>query len=139
MLSFLIAFLISFVPMALNFPTNVQAATTLKVYPAPTGVPLNTYYTVKVREPGGVWQDLDEYQTNRVNGYSGNTASFVYFDTDGPVELSVTNNTGTITSANIRPTNNRHYSYDSGNTMTFTISGPMKLSVEVNGDVNNTI
>ncbi len=54
-LSFLIAFLVSFVPMAVFFPTNVQAATTLKVYPAPTGVPLNTYYTVKVREPGGVW------------------------------------------------------------------------------------
>ena len=69
-LSFLIvfSFLVSFFPMALNFPTNVQAATTLNVYPAPTGVPLNTTYTVKVREPGGVWQDLDEYQTT-VNGY----------------------------------------------------------------------
>ncbi len=137
-LSFLIAFLVAFVPMALYSPTNVQAATTLKTYPAPTGVPLNTYYTVKVREPGGVWQDLDEY-TTWVNGYSGNTASFVYFDTDGPVELSVTNNNGSITSANIRPSNNNITPTISGNTMTFTISGPMKLSAVVNGDVNNTV
>ena len=59
----LLAFVIAFVPMALNFPTDVQAATTLKVYPAPSGVTLNTAYTVQVRVPGGVWQDLDEYQT----------------------------------------------------------------------------
>ena len=55
--------LVSFFPVALSFPTNVQAATTLKVYPAPAGVPLNGDYTVQVREPGGVWKDLDEYRT----------------------------------------------------------------------------
>ena len=137
-LSFLLVFLVAFVPMTVYFPTNVHAATTLNVYPAPTGVPLNTYYTVKVREPGGVWQDLDEYMT-WVNGYSGQTASFVYFDTDGPVELSVTNNNGSITSANIRPSNNNITPTINGNTMTFTISGPMKLSAVVNGDVNNTV
>ena len=58
-LSFLLVFLVAFVPITVYFPTNVHAATTLNVYPAPTGVPLNTYYTVKVREPGGVWQYLD--------------------------------------------------------------------------------
>ena len=109
-LSFLLAFLIAFVPMTLNFPTNVQAATTLKVYPAPSGVTLNTAYTVKVRVPGGVWQDLDEYQTS-VDDYHRHNASFVYFDTDGPVDISVTYNPGTITSANIRPSNTEHYSY----------------------------
>ena len=40
--SIILAFLIAFIPMTVNFPTNVQAATTLKVYPAPAGVPLNT-------------------------------------------------------------------------------------------------
>ena len=61
--------LVSFFPVAVSFPTNVHAATTLKVYPAPSGVPLNTAYTVKVRVPGGPWQNLDEYQTT-VNGYT---------------------------------------------------------------------
>ena len=71
MLSIFIVFsiLLSFFPVAVNFPTNVQAATTLNVYPAPSGVPLNTTYTVQVQEPGGAWQDLDVYQTT-VNGYS---------------------------------------------------------------------
>ena len=43
-LSFLLAFVIAFVPMAVNFPANVQAATTLTVYPAPAGVALNGDY-----------------------------------------------------------------------------------------------
>ena len=45
--------LVSFFPVAVSFPTNVQAATTLNVYPAPSGVPLNTTYTVQVQVPGG--------------------------------------------------------------------------------------
>ena len=62
-LSFLLAFVIAFVPMMFNFPANVQAATTLKTYPAPAGVPLNTTYTVQVRVPGGAWQNVDVYNT----------------------------------------------------------------------------
>ena len=61
--SFMLAFVIAFLPMTFNFPTKVEAATTLEVYPAPAGVPLNADYTVKVRETGGTWQDLDEYNT----------------------------------------------------------------------------
>ena len=83
-LSFLMVFVIAFIPMVFNFPSSVHAATTLNVYPAPAGVPMNNTYTVQVQVPGGPWQALDVYQT-QVNGYSGNKASFAYFDTDGPV------------------------------------------------------
>ena len=134
----LLAFVIAFVPMVLNFPTDVQAATTLKVYPAPSGVTLNTAYTVKVRVPGGVWQDLDEYQTS-VDNYHRHNVSFVYFDTDGPVDISVTDNLENITTANIRPSNQNITPTINGNTMTFSISGPMKLSAVVNGDLYNTL
>ena len=116
----------------------MQAATTLKVYPAPSGVTLNTAYTVKVRVPGGVWQDLDEYQT-QVDNYHRHNVSFVYFDTDGPVDISVTDNLENITSATIRPTNKNITPTINGNTMTFSISGPMKLSAVVNGDLYNTL
>jgi hypothetical protein len=136
-LSILLAVLLAFVPMAVYFPTNVQAATTLNVYPAPSGVTLNTDYTVQVREPGGTWQDLDEYQTTI--GSSPSNASFVYFDTDGQVEMSVTYNVGSITSAVIRGLNLGITPTINGNTMTFSISGPMKLSVEVNGNVNRNL
>ena len=107
---FILAFLVAFIPMAVNFPTNVEAATTLKVYPAPSGVPLNSDYTVQVREPGGVWQDLDEYRYT-VGHPTKSNASFVYFDTDGQVEMSVTYNPGTITSTRIRGLNTDDYPY----------------------------
>jgi hypothetical protein len=136
--SFMLAFVIAFVPMTFNFPTKVEAATTLNVYPAPSGVALNTRFTVQVRVPGGTWQNLDEYDT-MVGASHPSHASFVYFDSDGPVEMSVTDSGGNITSAAIRPLGNNITPVINGNTMTFTIDSPRKLSVEVNGDVNHNL
>ncbi|SDG20395.1 Listeria/Bacterioides repeat-containing protein [Fontibacillus panacisegetis] len=133
------AMLVSSLPVLLSFPAKAQAATTLVTYPAPEGVTLNNTYTVKVREPGGEWNDLDEYNTRVGYGATASNVSFVYFDTNGPVELSVTDNTGNIESAEIRPSHNNIIPDINGNTMTFTISGPVKLSVEVNGNVQDNL
>jgi hypothetical protein len=132
-----LAVLLSCVPTSLSFRGEVHAAgTTLQLYPAPSGATLQADYTVKVRVAGGSWQDLDEYRA--VVGIPSKTSvSFVYFDTDGPVEMSVTYNIGTLQSAKIRGLNQTITPTISGNTMTFTMAGPMKLSVEVNGNVNN--
>jgi hypothetical protein len=138
-LSILIAFLVAFVPTAVYSPAHVQAATTLNVYPAPSGVTLNTDYTVQVRELGGIWQDLDEYQTTVGGASTKSNASFVYFDTDGQVEVSVTNNSGAITSAEVRTLNQTISPTISGSTMTFTLSGPMKVSAVVNGNINKNL
>ncbi len=137
--SFLLAFLVAFTTMTVNFPTNVEAATTLTTYPAPAGVTLNTDFTVQVRVPGGAWQNLDEYRTRIGAPTRATYASFVYFDTDGPVELSVTYNAGTVTSAEIRPKHLNITPAINGNTMTFTISGPQKLVFDVNGNVDNDL
>lgn len=137
-LSFLMALLVCFVPIAVSFPENAEAATTLKTYPAPAGIQMNTTYTVQVRESGGTWQTLDVYNT-RVSGYQTVDSSLAYFDTDGPVDVSVTYNSGTVTSAAIHPTSAGITPAVNGNTLTFSISGPTKLSVEVNGDVNNNL
>lgn len=139
MLSVLITFLLFFVPMTFVFPADVQAATTLKTYPAPTGVTLDTTFTVKVRVPGGTWQDLDEYQTRIGAPSRASFASFVYFDCDGPVELSVTYNSGTVASAAVRPSYRGITPAVNGNTATFTVSGPMKLTFDVNGNVDNNL
>ena len=53
--------------------------------------------------------------------------------------MSVTYNAGTITSARIRGLNTEITPTINGNTMTFSMSGPMKLSVGVNGDVNSIL
>jgi hypothetical protein len=138
-LSILLAFLVCFFPMTLTLPTNVQAATTLTTYPAPSGVTLDTTFTVQVRVPGGAWQNLDEYQTRIGAPTRATYASFVYFDTDGPVDLSVTLNSGTVTSASVKPNNLGITPAINGNTMTFSISGPQKLVFDVNGNVDNDL
>ncbi len=138
-LSCLLAFFVLFTQISFTFPEKVQAASsTLKVYPAPSGVTLNSTYTVKVRIPGGEWEDLDEYQTT-IGSPTKSNASFVYFDTEGQVEVEATYNAGTIESARVRGLNKSFTPTITGNTMNFTISGPTKLSVEVNGDVNRNI
>jgi hypothetical protein len=126
--------------LSLGQPMEVQAAgTTLVTYPNPPGgAALNTDFTVKVRANGGAWQDLDEYDTT-IGGYHPSHASFVYFDTDGPVDVSVTYNAGTVSTAAVRPASKGITPNISGNTLTFTISGPTKLSVEVNGDINHNL
>lgn len=139
LLSLLIVSLMFLVPMSLAFPTDVQAATTLTTYATPSGVTLSTDFTVKVRVPGGTWQDLDEYQT-RVGGPSrASFASFVFFDCNGPVEMPVTYNAGTMSSVKIRPSAKNITPTKSGNTATFTISGPMKLVLDVNDNVDNDL
>jgi polygalacturonase len=127
----------SLVSLTCFFAISLVAQATLKVYPAPAGASLNTRFTVQVREPGGTWQNLDEYSATI--GRSPVNSSFVYFDCSGSVEVSVTLNTGSISTARIRPLSKGITPVVSGNTMTFTISGPMKLSVEVNGDRYNNL
>jgi hypothetical protein len=126
--------------LSYSFPTEVHASgTTLVTYPNPSGgAPLNGDFTVKVRANGGAWQDLDEYDTT-VGGYRPTHASFVTFDTDGPVDVSVTYNAGTVTTAKVRPASRGITPAISGNTMTFTISGPTKLTVDVNGDTKHNL
>ncbi|WP_055523943.1 LamG-like jellyroll fold domain-containing protein [Streptomyces graminilatus] len=136
--AFLLALMLVLTSLMLSFPVAAHAATTLTTYPAPSGVALNTAYTVKVRVPGGAWQDLDEYSA-KVDNYHPHNVSFVNFDTDGPVDVSVTLNSGAITSAVIRPTTQGITPTISGSTMTFSMSGPMKLSALVNGDAWNTL
>ncbi len=111
---------------------SVDAA--LTVYPAPAGAALNGAFTVKVREPGGSWQDLAEY-TAQIDMHQKRNTSFVYFDCSGPVEVSVTRNNGGIQTARVRPLSYGISPAVSGNTLTFTLPGPKKVSLEVNGDM----
>ena len=133
-LSIVLAFLMLFAlaPSFSLFAFADDSETTLVVYPAPSQVKLNTQYTMRVRIPDGEWQNLDEYETT-IGGSSSNksVASFVFFDTDGPVEVEATYNTGTVVSARLRGLNQEFAPAIDGNKMTFTISGPTKLSLEV--------
>lgn len=129
---FLLLFLI--LPFA-----SLQAQNQLNAYPAPEGVVQNSDFSVRVRIPGQAWQDLPEYEIRvdevRGTGHSEQKASMSYFDFAGEVEVSVTYNKGTIETARVRPLSYAITPVIDGNTLTFRLTQPRNLSVEVNGDI----
>lgn len=57
---------------------------------------------MRVRTPGGVWQDLYEYNV-KVDLDKPQDASMVYFNFDGQVELAVQKNNGSFSRVAVRP------------------------------------
>jgi hypothetical protein len=108
----------------------------LITYPVPQAVVYamhNDDYTVKVRKPGGEWQDLYEYNV-KVDLDNPQDASMVYFDFSGTVEVFVRKNNGDLQTARIRPASYEIKPTVSGNTILFTLTEPRKISIEFNGD-----
>jgi hypothetical protein len=106
----------------------------LVTYPAPDSIPHNNDFSVKVRIPGGQWNELFEYEA-QVDMHNVRNTSMVYFDFSGKVEVSVTSNRVSIDSVRIRPLSYGIMHEVKGNTITFSLSKPCNLSVEVNGDI----
>ena len=113
--------------------TNAQQLIT---YPVPQAVVYSMHnddYTVKVRKPGGEWQDLYEYNV-KVDLDKPQDASMVYFDFSGTVEVFVRKNNENIQSVKVRPSSYQIKPIINGNTITFTLTEPKKISIEFNGD-----
>ncbi|WP_369173292.1 glycosyl hydrolase family 28 protein [Streptomyces sp. R28] len=121
------------------------SADKLVVYPIPTGVPTNSSFAVKARTPGGAWQTVPVYRA-RAKQIDANTgsgpvfnSSVATFDFSGTVEVAVTSAKGAIGSARIRP-----LSYDTeftvdGATVSFTLTEPRNLSIEIDGEIFNNL
>jgi hypothetical protein len=111
----------------------------LVTYPSPKGSQLNSDFTVKVRQKGKEWQPLATYIAKVVNVVETKSVilntSFSYFDLNGEVEVSVTNNKGKINTVRIRPLSAGIIPNIKNNTITFSFSGPRNLSVELNGEI----
>jgi len=108
----------------------------LITYPAPAAVLYtqhNDDYTVKVRKPGGEWQDLFEYNV-KVDMDKPQDASMVYFDFSGSVEVAVGKNNGSFQSVKVRPGSYDIKTTVKGNTVVFSLDKPRKVSVEFDGD-----
>jgi hypothetical protein len=103
-------------------------------YPASDDIPHNNDFTVKVRIPGGEWKDLYEYEV-LVDAHKVQKSSMVNFEFDGTVEVAVTSNSQKIKSVQIRPLSYNIAHRISGNTISFTLTKPTNVSVEVNGDI----
>lgn len=108
----------------------------LIVYDIPGGIKYSAHnddFTVKVRKPGGEWQDLFEYKV-QVDLDNVQTASMVSFDFSGKVEIQVRKNNGNINSVKIRPSSYGIVLDVNGQIITFSLDQPRNLSLEVNGD-----
>ncbi|MBE8718570.1 glycosyl hydrolase family 28 protein [Cellvibrio polysaccharolyticus] len=93
----------------------------------------NDDFTVRVRIPGGEWQDLYEYNV-KVDHDKPRDASMVHFDMDGEVEVSVKKNNGDVSRVEIRPASAKVKPTLKGNTARFTLKNPANLSIEFDGD-----
>jgi polygalacturonase len=113
--------------------TNAQELIT---YSAPQAVIYSMHnddYTVKVRKPGGQWQDLFEYNV-KVDMDKPQDASMVYFDFSGTVEIFVRKNNGKLQSVKLRPSSYEIKPLINSNTITFTLNESKKISIEFNDD-----
>ena len=149
----------------LPFAPSAWAATAgneLVVYPVTEGMPRNGDFTVMVRTPGQNWQELPAYLVKVAQGVDtrppaqrveepqtaqGNLrgtataimgpqdSSIASFDFSGTVDVSITFNKGNIEAARVRPLSFSITPTVKANTITFSLSQPRNISVEVNGDI----
>ncbi len=94
----------------------------------------NDDFTVRVRPVGEKeWTDLYEYKV-KVDMDTNSEATMVQFDFSGEVEVCVQLNNGTLREAVVHPLSRGIRPQVEGNSLTFRLDKPQKLSVECNGD-----
>ncbi|MDR2021498.1 MAG: hypothetical protein LBQ14_12115 [Treponema sp.] len=123
----------AFLLMGVCFVMNAQE---LVLHPLPQEIRYthhNNDFSVAVRLPGEDWQDLYEYKV-MVDMDNPQPASMVQFDFSGTVELRIKQNYGVLNAVTIRPLSKGIQAAVAGNYISFFLSEPAKLSVEVNGD-----
>ncbi|WP_254438211.1 hypothetical protein [Paenibacillus sp. DCT19] len=90
-------------------------------------------FKVQVRQPEEDWRELFVYET-QVDMHQIRQASMAYFDMLGQVEVRVECLNTRPERVVIRPLSTAIVLVCEGNTISFTLCKPCKLSIEVNGD-----
>ncbi|MFB6343233.1 glycosyl hydrolase family 28 protein [Saccharicrinis sp. FJH62] len=111
-------------------------AQNLITYDVPDGLKYSAHnddFTVQVREHGGEWIDVFEWKV-QVDLDDIQTASMVSFDIGKTVDVRVRKNNGVVNSVQIRPLSLGIFPVVDGQVISFSLSKPTKLSLEVNGD-----
>lgn len=113
------------------------AAAQVTVFPVPKAIYYkyhNDDFTVQVRPVGEKeWVDLYEYKV-KVDMDTNSDATFVMFDMESSVDVRVQLNNGCLNKAEVRPLSRGIRPRIEGETVTFRLDTPQKLSVEINGD-----
>lgn len=111
-------------------------ANTLRIYPVPQALMYSVHnddFTVRVRQPGGEWQDLYEYRI-QVDTDTKQNASMVYFDFDGSVEIEVMKNNGRFDQVTVAPLSSGVKPERSGTILRMTLSRPERFSLQFDDD-----
>ena len=119
-----------------NAAVAAAPANQLQVHPFPQPIRYthhNDAFTVRVRTPGGVWQDLYEYKV-KVDLDNQQLASMVYFNFDGAVEVAVQKNNGSFSKVAVRPDSKGVKTTVKDGIAYFTLTKPENLSVEFDED-----
>jgi hypothetical protein len=121
----------------------------LIIYNAPPVAVQNNDYTVRVRKEGGEWHHLFTYNAENMNKgpkvdpapMTLNSQAFAYFDSDfrQRIEINITKNSGTFKNARIRPSSYGISFAQSGNSISFHLDQPRKLSVEFDNDLYHNL
>ena len=112
----------------------------LLTYPAPTGIPISTKYTVQVRQPAGTWQSVPVYDFFDQHTYNNALTAETHiaiFDAVGDVEVQVQVASSWLTVANavVRPQMRNTAIVQNGNTLFFHITDSTRSSImEINGN-----
>jgi hypothetical protein len=119
--------------LAVLAATSLHAAAVL--YPAPPGYPLSSRYQVMVDgRPNPVYDTRVFFELNNSN----RVVSFSYFDFTGKAAVEVVAS-GPISSVRIRPSALAIPFQVEGRRVRFTLTRPAKLSVEINGGIDDNL
>lgn len=117
-------------------PAVLAADDALQVYPVPKGLLYaahNDDFTVRVRKPGGAWQDLYEYRV-QVDTDTRQNASMVYFDFQGTVEIEVLKNNGRFDKITVAPLSSAVKPERNGSLVRMTLTRPESFSLQFDDD-----
>ncbi len=131
-----------FAILTLSLIVTCTFADRLITYPAPTGAPIIHDFIVTVRQQSNrqqyEWQKVDTYAWNVDHTENGKHAivktSVSSFEFEGKIVVKLRYCKGDIHTCSIRPLSYGIHPQVNGNEITFTLSEPRNLSVEVNGD-----
>jgi len=111
-------------------------ADTLATYAVPNALLYSAHnddFTVRVRKPGGEWRDLYEYRV-MVDTDTKQSASMVYFDFEGTVELEVLKNNGRFDEVSVAPLSSKIKPQRNGAVVRMTLTHPERFSLQFDDD-----
>jgi hypothetical protein len=128
---------VAWLTISLGAVAPAAAGPVLQVYSNPAPLQYshhNDDFTVRVRQPGGSWRDLYEYDV-KVDLDKPQDASLVRFDFEGRVEVAIEKNNGDFRRVQVRPASAGIKARVGRDGLVYlTLDQPANLSVEFDGD-----